>query len=262
MRPFRGMRDAAAATLFLALTVCFTGLIWGLAAVSPQEWSEFPTVLAYVLGGAGPLLVAAAMVHARIATASPREFWVSTIDPRRVPPVWYAVILAVGFGPGLIALLAPGSSDKGDSDVAFVALLLVAVLAGFAEEPGWRGFGLDRLSRAVNPTAAALTVGLAWTLWHLPLYFIAGTVQQEAGLWSSDFSFDMTARIPLAVVFAGVYFGAGRSIFSAVLLHAVDNIASVTLDPTGPQLWVRLAVQVALALAVSLWLARRWSAHR
>lgn len=134
------------------------------------------------------------------------------------------------------------------------AILAVAVGAALAEELGWRGYALDRLLRRHTALTASLLVGAAWTVWHLPFYFTEGTIQQQAGVGSPDFWADMSARLPLAVLFAWIYVNTGRSILSAVALHALDNVASVLVDPRGAQLLVRLAVTTGLAVAVTvLW---------
>ena len=44
-------------------------------------------------------------------------------------------------------------------------IFFVAVL----EEPGWRGFLLDRLEDKFSPLAASIAVWLPWALWHAPL---------------------------------------------------------------------------------------------
>ncbi|WP_418606760.1 CPBP family intramembrane glutamic endopeptidase [Georgenia sp. SUBG003] len=48
--------------------------------------------------------------------------------------------------------------------------LLVATVGGGLEEIGWRGFALPRSEAVRSPVAATLLVGLAWGLWHVPLY--------------------------------------------------------------------------------------------
>jgi hypothetical protein len=80
--------------------------------------------------------------------------------------------------------------------------------------------------------------------------FIEGTIQSEVGLRSRDFWSDMIARIPLAVLFAWIYVNTGRSILSALMLHALDNVASVMVGPEGRQVWLRLVIITAWAAVV------------
>jgi uncharacterized protein len=240
---------------FLALTLLLTSLTWGAAALSPQEWTDLPTISLCVVGGSVPSLVAIVMVWRRRSEAAFRGFLRRTIDPRSIPPVWYVVILGIAVVPNAVARLFPaGPASAGmDNTATFLpALLAVAILAGFAEEIGWRGFALDHLLVARSALVASLIVGFVWTVWHTPLYFIEGTIQHEAGLWSQDFWLDMSARIPLAILFTWVFINAGRSICSAILLHAVDNMGSVLISPEGNQLVVRLVITTALAVSVTV----------
>jgi len=52
-------------------------------------------------------------------------------------------------------------------------------LSAMQEELGWRGFALPRRQQHRNAFDASILLGLAWGLWHLPLYFVLGTGQSE-----------------------------------------------------------------------------------
>jgi uncharacterized protein len=55
-------------------------------------------------------------------------------------------------------------------------LIVVALLGGGQEEPGWRGFALPRLQATRSPLRATVILGLLWGLWHVPLYGPLGFV--------------------------------------------------------------------------------------
>lgn len=56
------------------------------------------------------------------------------------------------------------------------------------EELGWRGYALDGLQARMNALFASLILGVVWSLWHLPLFFIKGTWQAEqVGLGTQRF---------------------------------------------------------------------------
>jgi uncharacterized protein len=244
---------------FLSLTFLWSWASWGIAAVSTQEWTAFPTVVFYVLGGIGPTLAAVGLVWSGASSESPGVFLRRWIDYRGLGAWWFVVILAIAIVPNALARLVPpgsGTVESSSNEVILPALVAVAVLAGVAEEPGWRGYLLDTLGTARSGLVSGVIVGIVWTVWHLPFYFIRGTIQQEAGLWSQDFWWDMANRIPLAVLFAWIYLETGRSILSAILLHAADNLASVFIDPQGNQLIIRFVAVTALA-GVAVWFRRR-----
>ncbi len=62
--------------------------------------------------------------------------------------------------------------------------LQVALIGPLSEELGWRGYALDALQARWSAAASSLVVGLAWSLWHLPLFFI----QDETNFYY-EFSF-------------------------------------------------------------------------
>jgi len=61
-----------------------------------------------------------------------------------------------------------GSATAGIA-VAAVVFLYNVLFAAILEEPGWRGFLLDRLQIRRSPLVATLMVWLPWALWHAPL---------------------------------------------------------------------------------------------
>jgi uncharacterized protein len=239
---------------FLYLTFMWSWGFWGVLVLTGAKWTGYPALVLYVLGGAGPTVAAFTLLVLRRGVEPPARFWLRMMDIRRIPPRWYLVILGIAVVPNLIARMLPATAGGGNGDdgvAMLIPMLLVAVLAGAAEEPGWRGYALDHLNRLTSALVASLVIGLVWTLWHLPLYVMEGTIQQEAGMWSPVFWMDMTARIPLSLLLTWLVLNCGRSILAAMLLHAVDNLASVLIGPEGEaQLMARLAVLTVIALAV------------
>jgi membrane protease YdiL (CAAX protease family) len=82
-------------------------------------------------------------------------------------------------------------------------LAFVAVLGGGLEEPGWRGFALPHLQRRHTPMVATLILGLAWGIWHVPLYGPLGFV----------------VPLVLAFFYTWLYNRTG-SVLLCILLHA------------------------------------------
>jgi hypothetical protein len=181
----------------------------------------------------------------------------------RVAPFWYLV--AVG-GPALLMLLATGAHvGLGGTAPAYPAagarwllvvvnLVLVLVIGGpLGEEFGWRGFALPALETRLGPPWAGLVLGLIWSLWHAPLFLVAGSAQQAFPFWLYTL-----LTLPLSVVITWVYHGSGDSLLLAMLLHAAVNTWSgplrISPDAAGsirPLVFAMLFTWVA-ALAVSI----------
>lgn len=56
------------------------------------------------------------------------------------------------------------------------------VFGPLPEEMAWRGYALDGLQIQWKALTASIALGAAWTVWHLPLFFIEGSYQHGLGL--------------------------------------------------------------------------------
>ena len=118
-------------------------------------------------------------------------------------------------------------------------LLFVAVL----EEPGWRGFLLDRLQLRFAPLPATLLVWLPWALWHGPLDYFR-PVPFSPVMWVL---LRVVFMIPMAIILTWFYNRSGRSIQAAVLFHASMNTFIFVLPYSQPAfalifLWMIYAI--------------------
>lgn len=238
---------------YLLLTVLWTWVFWWGAVALSLEWSSPWGARLFAAGGAGPLLVAAALVHLGWYPERPREYWRRLVDVRRVPPRWWAVVAAVALLPALLGRAA-GSGDAW-LELGAVPVLVTGLVAGLVEEPGWRGYAQDVGQRRLGPLGAALLVGSVWALWHLPLFFFGGSYQHGLGAWSETFVLYLTALVAWAVVYAWVYVGTGRSIAAVVVLHSVANGAGELIPGSGGN---RLETVVLVVIACACgWALRR-----
>jgi uncharacterized protein len=199
-----------------------------------------------ILGGLGPLV--AAWIVTRCTDSSVRA-WAQQIVRWRVPFRYY--LYALGLPPLLYGLVDVALALLGyDIDLSLLAdrapaylatLAFVAVLGGGLEEPGWRGFALPRLQRRYAPVMATLILGLAWGVWHVPLYGPLGFV----------------VPLVLAFFYTWLYNRTG-SVLLCILLHASftpaqDQLvllpdAVVEAEPLGTIDLVILGTYVAAAL--------------
>ena len=59
-----------------------------------------------------------------------------------------------------------------------LVVLLVVLIPAFAEELAWRGFGVPRLLPFMSPLGAALVLAVPWTIMHLPLVLVPGSINE------------------------------------------------------------------------------------
>lgn len=261
---YRSERSKAAveAWRYFALTFLWTWAFWWVAALSGAEFPEPAALLLYALGGIGPALMASVLVYRGYSRESLDQFWLRAVDPRRISAVWYLLILAAAISPPLVAKLAPGGTADGAGGAAgaAAAIFVVGVLAGLVEEPGWRGYALDRLQTLYSALGASLVLGGIWALWHLPLFFIEGTYQNLLGPGSWQFWLFFAAIVPGSVISTWIYNNTHRSVLAVILLHSFGNAASEILSLEGPERVAAFVGGLALAIVVTtLWGARTLS---
>jgi uncharacterized protein len=93
------------------------------------------------------------------------------------------------------------------------------LFVGVEEEPGWRGFLLDRLQLRFSPLIASLMVWLPWSLWHGPLDYYR-PVHFTLVFW---ILLRLVMAIPTNILLAWFYNRSGRSIQATALFHASMN---------------------------------------
>ena len=170
---------------FVALTFAISWAIW-LAMVAGSVSIETTFGLALnVIATAGPsiaaLILAVAMGRGelqRLLGASPRPCF----------PRWALVALALPLGMIAVAIAVSVGAfgapvpviTAGVLGVLVIEFVRIVFLGGpLEEELGWRGFALPRLQARRSAFSASVLLGIIWGVWHIPLYFVSGTGQEE-----------------------------------------------------------------------------------
>lgn len=143
---------------FTLLTFAISWTLWALIAATGLEINTNLTAgLAYVVGGFGPALAGAILVR---RSAKPSDLWPRILQPQRIRPVWWGVVLLLYPATILVVYLIVGLIP--------ITVLFIATVGPISEEPGWRGYALDRLQACHSPLVASLILGVVWWAWHLP----------------------------------------------------------------------------------------------
>ncbi|MGD2103945.1 MAG: CPBP family intramembrane metalloprotease [Anaerolineae bacterium] len=179
--------------LYLFGVLTWTWTFHGIVVLSGQRLFEFPALILALLGALGPSIVAGFLVAIhRWDPALDRGVLASfrrAFDPGALPWCWYlgilGLVLVLAAAPVLLdtaTMRQRGLIDRGPG-----FFLLVGLIIGALEEPGWRGYAQEGLQRRMPVIAASLVVGIFWAAWHLPLFFVAGTYQTGLGVGTAAF---------------------------------------------------------------------------
>jgi uncharacterized protein len=212
---------------FFALSYVLSWAVW--IPISLQEQGLFQLGLPYGikdLGVYGPGVAALVIVACERGWPG-IKLLLSRIAIWKFKIYWYALaIFGAGF-LGLTALLI--STIFGQADFSFAGnppfqlfplfLIWVIVFGGpLGEEVGWRGYALPALMVKYGVFRSSLIIGLFWSAWHLPLFWMPGTVQYEL-----SFIIYTIMTVPLAFIYTWIHIGTGGSILAAILFHGASN---------------------------------------
>ncbi|MEO6086722.1 MAG: type II CAAX endopeptidase family protein [Umezawaea sp.] len=246
--------------LFFAVTFTTTWVSWLVAIALGGAPTSSPTVIPYLLGGFGPVFGAIAV---RVRRARRREpVPLDAVETRLRPRLFWVLPLlvlasATVVGAALLAQLlgGPAVSLAGGQDLIatvggpvpfFVSMLIAGPLA---EEPGWRGTAYPRLRASMSRLQVGLLLGAAWAIWHLPLFFITGTVQASFGLFSLSGLLFTLSVFPMALLTGYAYERAG--VPASIAVHFGVN-ATVALLTVGAPVVLAFILVVQLVVAAVL----------
>ena len=233
---------------FLCLTF---GLTWGLiglyifapdwAAARLGEISGAHPV--FFLATWAPALSAFAVVLAYGGWSGLRAFLARLLLWRG--SLFWAVFVLIGIplvfvvgsllkGGPVLAPLPPGGAG------ALAALAVMMLFLGPIEEFGWRGVAQPILQRHMAPLWAGALIGGIWGFWHLPAFFLAGTV--FAGWQFLPF---FIGNITLALLVTPIFNRARGSLLWPMLFHW-QLINPFWPDAQPYDTWLLVAVTLGL----------------
>jgi len=225
----------AAPWIYFVATFVWTWLFWGVAVATGATVETAAGGIPMLLGVMGPMVTGIAFTYLTRDAAGRRDYWKRIIDFKRIPGKWYLVIfLFVPILNILAALLDVVTGGIGatwgeaarnvlTNPSSIVLSLLFSSLIPFIEELGWRGYVLDRLQEKQSALMSSLILGVVWSVWHLPLFFVQGTYQAGLGVGTLAFWLFILGVLPLSLPFTWIYNNTNRSTLAVILFHSMVN---------------------------------------
>lgn len=193
-----------------------------------------PSFAFQALGGLGPMLAAILVCALESGMAGVRSLF-GQLKRWHVRPRWYVMALigipvlgvaAAGIHTALGGTLATETILEILISLPFLFVFVALIGGGLDEEMGWRGFALPRLQVRYDPIVANLVLGVLWTCWHLPLFFIGG-----GGLFTrAPFALYLLEITSISFVIGWIYNSTGGSLLFAVLAHTAQNVTTSAVE--------------------------------
>jgi uncharacterized protein len=224
---------------FFVLTYVIMFLTWGMMAIfqipgasasSGSNSGGSGGLLILLLGMFSTTISGIFMTWRVEGRAGLRRLW-GNAKKANIGSKWYAALLLFPLlilgirmavyvlGGGLLT-----ESALLKSPASLIGFTITIILTGpLAEEFGWRGFALERLLSRWSVLKANLVLGIIWAFWHLPLFFIPGTIQQIHGNQWVEFPIFALTVMGLNVFINWLFVKTDHSIFAAILVHFVFN---------------------------------------
>ncbi len=245
--------------LYLFTVLAWTWFFLSFSVITGSWWLSFPLVLLTVTGVLGPVIVS--LIFIRLG------FWDEDLDktaagfllrcfhPGTLQPGWYGKIFLLIMVLSLLPAILDSNTRTAEGLISIGPgiFLLTGIIIGGLEEAGWRGYAQEALQKRISVLSAGLIIGVFWALWHLPLFFIAGTYQSGLGAGTPEFAGFFIALIAGSVIHSWLYNRTGKVIFASVFFHAFGNAAYEIVTDAAPVYRVSVEAAAAGILVIISW---------
>lgn len=164
---------------------------------------------------------------------------------------WYLFAIlylpAIKLSVALVHRVMTGSRPRFGTEPWYIILVAVAISTPVqaGEEIRWRGYALPRLAGRFGFARASLLLGLVWSAWHLPIFFLPG-----ADKYGQSFPVWTLQVVALSVAITWLYAHTNGSLLLTMLMHSAVNqtvgiVPSANASPGNP---------FALSVSLVMWL--------
>jgi uncharacterized protein len=207
---------------FFVLVFALSLPFWVIGAVTRLQL--FPGLPVSALMAVCPLIAASMLVYREHKIAGVTELLKRAFDYQRISAkIWYAPILLLMPGVmvlsyGLMRVTGLPLPTPHFSILAALVLFLAFFIPAVGEELGWSGYVIDPMQERWNALQASVLLGLVWAAWH-----IVPLVQaHRSPAWIAGWCLSTVAS---RVLIVWLYNNTGKSVFAAVLYHAISNVS-------------------------------------
>jgi len=242
---------------FWGLVFLISAGFWLLGALTatslPKEASTDLPISSLMI--VSPITAALILVFRQDGLAGVRQLLKRSIDKTGIKnKIWYLPILLlmpatmILVNKFVVGIQVP-DSDRRYSLIMMLVTCFLFLIAAILEEVGWQGYAFEPMQARWNALTASLILGTIWALWHL-VPFIQMGKSTDWIIWQS---LNMVAT---RIIIVWIYNNNTKSIFSAILYHAMYNVSTLLLQNFGlffEPMWTAIPLIGIASIVTFLW---------
>jgi uncharacterized protein len=244
---------------FFMIAFGISWFFWIPATFAKENVLGSAWVILLYLGGLGPPVAGITLTYLNKDKAYQKEYWQRALNPKRIGGKWYLVIL---FAYPILVLsvawilngqiqITETLKELWEQPLSLITFVIFIFIFGpLPEELGWRGYVLDELQERVNAVVASIVLGAIWAIWHLPLFFMNGTYQNEMGIGTPSFWQFCIFAVVFSVLITWVYNNNRRSTLSAALFHFTVNLTGNLMEISPTEELIRNILLVIITIII------------
>ena len=234
---------------FFVLTIIFTLPAYVLVALTGLNIILSPDmVFAFVpLAVIAPICAALVLTYRKSGGIGVKKLLKRSFDYKRVKNkkwFWPTILLM----PLLISLVF-GVSSLLELELLPALLPLIAApialigffLATLFENIGWMGYAFEPMSNRWGLFKSTMLLGVIWGLWHVPMLIFS---MPEPEMIVAQ----VIVLITLRFIIVWLYSNTGKSVFIAILIHAIYNVCMVVIPVNFVVTAIIMSISAALIL--------------
>ena len=163
---------------FLIIAFSITGLAWGALAIFAKlsliSFTHPIGTMMHIIGGFGPTIAALFVFEEKFTCKAAVRF---VFKYKRKTMVYFTALAAMA-----IAVIGISSMELNPALPWYfipIVFLQAVFIYGGEEELGWRGIMQPILEKKLPFPIATVITGTVWGIWHIPLWFVEGSSQQN-----------------------------------------------------------------------------------
>lgn len=253
------LRERYKPAQFFALDFILTWIpLWLAVAGVHYGWFTFNLLFMFV-AAISATLAALIMIYTSRDKALIRDYWDRVFNIKRVGKYWWLFIFlfipVVNVLATFISLLFDQSLSQLQFQQQFLAnpilfALVIFLYGPLPEEMGWRGYGIDSLRTRFNLLTASLLLAVIWSIWHIPLFFLEGSYQNQLLNYLPGAIAFFVAIIPAEIITDWLFYKNDRSTLAAIFFHFSINFSGELLQFHPVTKVIQCCLLVAIAVVI------------